>query len=149
MSHKKNTNLAPAIIEINYVKLADVSTIDFGSLPKSRIVNLNHGAVWSNIYFTPGKISFEEPITDSSAGRIWQQNLTLFFPGIDLTDKSDFDNYENIRFLVKFKYSNGDQYLIGTKVNPCKFSLNYSSNDGGSTISFYKNANQPAYILQV
>lgn len=148
MKHEKNSNLTPIICKVEYAFLSDVIGINIGSPATYRQVQFIPHKSWNEIYNTPGRVSYEEPSVKSSAGTLFEQKLELFYPGDDVKDLSEFDNYEEQRFIVKFTYSNGVSKLLGGKTSPCRFEKNLSTSESGSTITFYKNSVSRAFVLE-
>ena len=107
MKHEKNLNLNPIICKVEYSFVSDIISINIGSPATYRHVQFIPHKLWNEIYKTPGRVSYEELPSKSNAGTLFEQKLELFYPGDDEKDISEFDNYEEQRFIVKLTYSNG------------------------------------------
>lgn len=149
MSHPKNTFLGLTVCEVFYAFIEDVVSVNRTATAKTLSVTFVPAKSWVRIYSTPGSIDYEEPVENTAAGKLWKQQLSLFYPGINPSNLSEFDNMDNRRFVVKFVLSNGISYIIGNTMNPVKFDKNLSVSSGGSNIVFYKNSTEPALLLQI
>ena len=81
MSIPKNSNLIPAICEINWALLDDVDSITATPDRFHRQIAFKCGKNWQEIYFTPGSIEFTEKSKDTDAGELIEQSLKFMFPG--------------------------------------------------------------------
>lgn len=147
MTINKNQHLAPKICSVYFEKIKGVATIGDGADKYHKTVTFKSGFGWKQIYFTPGSIQFEEPEANSAAGTAFNQKLTASFPGDDVSNYTDFDNYASYRYIVKMVYDNGTVKTFGDQFNPATMKKEDSTAKGGSTITFYRTGTDKAYIL--
>jgi hypothetical protein len=148
MTISKNQNLTPSICKIEFASFADVYSILVGTTPYSREVVFKSGKDWEELYFTSGTAELEEKEKSSEAGVFYDQILSFLFPGDDTTTLSDFGNYGNKRFIVKFTYCNADIRLLGDILNPARLNIDFSLNDAGYKCSFQREGKEKAYLLE-
>lgn len=147
MSIAKNQHLAPEICSVYFEDIKGVSSIIDGADKYHKVVTFKSGYAWKQIYLSPGTIKFEEPEKKTNAGTIFEQKLTGFFPGDDVANYTDFDNYSNKRYIVKLVYNNGTIKVFGCIFNPVTMQKDDSTTKGGSIITLYRNAIDKAYLM--
>jgi hypothetical protein len=145
---QKNKYLAPTICKIKYTPLDFIELIMRGTSDFARIVQFITGKTWLDLYHTPGKTIFEQPLDIVSAGSLYNQKLQMFFPGLDISNLSDLFNMDYTEFILKLIFSSGDTYIIGTKENPIRFTDNWSTSNSGSIFTFSRKSIDKAYKLE-
>lgn len=144
---EKSNYLNPTVCAVFCAFVGDISAVSYVS-KFYRSVVFSSGKDWKGVYFTPTKARFAEPPARNTAGVIYAQRLVLPFPGDDESILTSFDNWENQRFIVKVVFSNGTSKLIGSKTNPATFLMDFSTESGGSQITFQCDSQSRAYLLQ-
>ena len=138
MSIPKNSNLIPAICEINWALLDDVDSITATPDRFHRQIAFKCGKNWQEIYFTPGSIEFTEKSKDTDAGELIEQSLKFMFPGEDTSNMAVIDALLNRPVLVGIGYSTGMGKIMGDIGNGAKLSqvMQVSSKTTGSQLEF-------------
>ena len=131
----KNLSLNSTVCAVQYCPVSDiiknsivlnVFKIDFAS-----------GKDWQDLYGTPGSMEFEF-IQDLVGGNVvYKQKVSLFFPGMDSTNLSDFKNKPDTLYIVKVTLNNGDEYILGSKENPAQYMETWNTTKKGKNISFW------------
>jgi len=116
---EKNDNLALEICEIQYALVENITSISEGSTAFHRNVLFSSGT-WEDMYGTPGSMKFEETQRVVSAGVVYDQVLTLKYPGEDTDNLSDLDDIVNQPAVLKITYTDGSEKLMGSLINPSK-----------------------------
>ena len=148
MSFEKNSNLIPTICSIQFANVNDVSSITVGTTFFNRVVTFKQGKTWTSIYNTPGKNQYVATPKKTNAGTYFEHRLSSFFPGDDAVNLSDFDNFENKRFVIRMNYTNGESRIFGDLINGAEISQNFETEKGGNTLSYYCDSVNKAFILE-
>lgn len=150
MNIQKNENLVPLICSVQYQFLENVSSLVEGSDIYHRTVTFSAGQDWFDLYHAPSGISFEEPSVQNEGGVLYNQKLSLFFPGDDPSNIESFYNFSARKMIVKFTYNNNQSKLIGSRKNPasgsCDLSLDNASS--GWQIIFSCRSIDRAFLLE-
>jgi len=132
------------IDEIWYVPISDVSSV--GNVSGDVVVSLKNDKNWTQIYFTPGSVNFEEAYSDE--GRIWciAQRLTFTVPGEDKESTDWVDEYNNRPVLIKLVQNNGSK-LLGAMDPPCRMRISSSLSESGFTVRVERKSKEKARWL--
>lgn len=146
---EKNENLANRICSVYIALCSNISNVAEGySGQYFRSVVFLTGS-WNEIYFTKGTASYEEPAKDSASGILYNQALKIFFPGSDPDNMEEFEAYIGKPIVVKFKYNNGKEKIIGDLDNPAKMLPSYSvGNKTGRVFDIKRQSELPALNYQ-
>lgn len=140
----KNDNLNPQVCKIEIVPIGDVSAINFGADRTYRVVTLKSQKSWLEIYFTPGKATYEEEFIEDAAGSAWNQKLEFLYPGEDSDTLNALFNYPSNKWCVKLTFNSALVKLIGDLDNPCLLKKSFSTEKGGHVLSIFRKSSLPA-----
>ncbi len=146
----KNSNLAVNITRIFYTYPdIPVSILNHADRFHKDIHYDNTKTLWTEIYATPGSVSFEEKEKESDAGVLFEQNLKFIYPGEDDTDSSVFDIIRR-PVIIKIVFNKGFPKMFGCAANPAKIErlLKTSAKDSGSECTFYCLSSEPAWWIR-
>jgi hypothetical protein len=134
----KNSNLTPAVCNIYYVPVEDVTSIESGTDRFHKVVTFKSQKDWIGIYSTPGSTEFTEKPKENDAGDLFEQLIKFSFPGEDDGNMASIDAVINHPVLVKIELSCGNSKLIGAMDNPAKLSqsMQISSKSAGLQLEF-------------
>lgn len=147
MGLTKNKNLAPVITKVFYAYAYNIGAITVGSDDNHKQVIFKPGNDWVEIYKVPKNVNFEESPKRSDAGILYDQKLSLMYPGDDETNITDIDALESKPLVVKFEYDNKKSRFFGDTDNTVKASAPYSADRGGSSIIFECSSRNRAFWL--
>lgn len=136
MSLTKNKYLSPIISRIFVAKTYTINAINAGIDNNHKVIDFKVGHSWVEIYKTPKDTHFDESVKTSPAGKLFDQKLSLYFPGDDESNITDFEELEGQPLCVRFEYDNGKSRFFGALDNPAFISINYSTKSGGASILF-------------
>lgn len=147
MSADKNTNLVQNVCKIQYQFIENVESISRGSSNFHAIVTLSVDNDWLDLYHSPASVSLEEPFLRTNAGRLYEDKITLKYPGEDEDTIEEIDNLVGPGLILRLHFSNGRSKVIGDIANPVKIIPGYiSGSDGtGYTININHKSNHQAY----
>lgn len=132
----KNSNLLAKVCAIQYIPCSDVVSVKRGSSNFSRVINFLSGKTWLNLYSTPASIKFTQKSETTGAGTFYDQKVELNYPGLDVANLEDLFNTDYTEFILKLIYTNGDEYLVGDKERPARFTDKFSTENSASAFVF-------------
>ena len=135
---KKNINLNPTVCHIQYAPISDCQNVLISKKVCKVIFSLGKG--WIDFYATPGKIDFEFPQDATSGNTIYKQKVSIFFPGLDISNINDLFNSDAKLYIVKLTMNSGDEYIMGCMENPSQYLESFNASKSGRTITFWCDA---------
>jgi hypothetical protein len=147
MSLNKNKNLAPVITRVFFAYAYNIGAINVGNDDNHKVVIFKPGKDWVEIYKVPKNVNFDELPKKTDAGILYDQKLSLIFPGDDESNITDLGDLEIIPLVIKFEYDNKKSRFFGDANNSVKASAPYSADRGGYSIVFECTSRNRAYWL--
>lgn len=149
MSLDKNTNLVQQPCKIQYQFIEFVESILRGSSNFHYKVTFQ-GNDWLDFYYSPASLEIEESMSRSNAGRLFEINISLNYPGEDDNSIYSIDDIAGPGLIIKLTWSNGKSKVIGDQSNPVRILPVYQSNPSktGYTINIKHKSSHPAWWLE-
>ena len=114
-------------------------------------VTLPSGGYWSAMYISEQIAITEEP-KDTANGSVYEFKISAIIPKIDAA-RYNLNDYERRRWIVRYKDANGVIRIIGTALNPARFTYNniVDNDNNAYNIKFIaiSDAKQPFTTLAV
>lgn len=147
MPLSKNTISNPLICKVEFAFLADIASIEYLELHQVRIT-MQSGKVFAPVYGTPSSYSFAEPVEDTSAGLMYKQKLSLYYPGLNDAEQANLINLERMQAVYLVYYQHGLIQVLGDLNNPARCFTNFGSSEAtGFGITIVCNNDERARFL--
>jgi len=130
---QKPTYLLPIICSLVIAPAANVQSFtEENNLQASVSVS-----EWKNAYATAGTATFTQTKQNLPNGDVYQQQLTLSYPG--LADNNFLDHYlalHNQKFIIKLTYSDGRQLVMGNNHIQATATYQYQEKTNSTLLTF-------------
>ena len=143
----KSNKLNPVIVAIKFAEISQISGIVQGVDKFHKIISLNSGQNYIQVYFSPGTASFESANKLDDSGEIHNNTLQCKYPGDGSNVPSQIDLINMKRGIVVYTYNDGSVRTFGTLDNPVICTASFSTKDKGYSIVFNHNDTNGSFLI--
>ncbi len=118
----------PLICKVEVAFMDDIASMVPVDVHQVRIT-MKDAKVFNPIYGTPSSFNLNEVSETTRAGLIFNQKLSLYYPGMKDIVHPDLIQLEKKPVVVKITYQNGLVQVIGSITEPARIFLSLASND--------------------
>jgi hypothetical protein len=134
---------SPAVCGVEFVETNEIESMTTGSEVLESQVILKTGKAWKACYLT-AQARHRCDSASGAAGLGYKHSLEGAFPGEDKDQVRGLMDLENRRLVVKIKYSDGTNRLLGDLENPVRISR---KKEDGTQVLFSWESEYPLLFL--
>lgn len=147
MTLAKNKKANPLICSVEYSIPADIESMNNVELNQVKIV-FKPNKDFSKLYGSPSSHNFQQPPDTSTAGLLYKQKLTLYYPGIEIDSEKQLEYLERVKAVFKITYQNNIVQILGSKENPARLISSLASNEAtGNAITITCDSDEKAKFM--
>lgn len=140
----KNDLLVLNLCSLKIILRDELQALMSGPEQLEKIPILTSGSEWKDIYGTAGSIQYNLSSSESSPGTVYNQSLSVTYPGLSMSSTRLLHSWRNQEFILQFTIED-HQYYVGNLEAGAKLSWAFQTERDGCVLSFELSDIEPHY----